>query len=106
MRVTRRSEALGVLLISALALVLATAAGANDAPDSDEIQSRPTRVNLSSLKRPTSKRRWIPAHLHLEGKAGLEYRRSLTVRDRDFVWAIQGPMVASGTYGLGFELRF
>jgi hypothetical protein len=100
MRVTRRSEALGALLIGALALSLAIA------PGSDELRSRPTRVNLSSLKRPTSKRRWIPAHLHLQKKAGIEYRRSLTVGHREFVWAVQGPVVTKGTYGLGFELRF
>jgi len=106
MRVTRRSEALVALLIGALTLSLATAAKANDAPGSDELPSQLTRENLSSLKQPTSKRRWIPAHLHIEKKVGVEYRRSLTVAHRDFVWAIRGPVVASGAYGLGFELRF
>ncbi len=106
MRVTRRSEALGALLIGALALSLATAAEANDALGGVELRSRHTREILSSLERPTSKRRWIPAHLHLEKRAGVEYRRSLTVGHRDFVWAVQGPVVAGDAYGLGFELRF
>ena len=106
MRVTRRSEALAALLIGALALSLATAAGANDTAGSDELRSRQTREILSSLKRPTSTRSWIPANLHLEKKVGVEYRRSLTVGHRDFVWAVRGPVVASGAYGVGFELRF
>jgi hypothetical protein len=106
MPMTRRSEALGALLIGALALSLTTAAEANDAPDGKELRSRHTREILSSLERPTSRRRWIPAHLHLEKRVGVEYRRSLTVGRRDFVWAVQGPVVAGDAYGLGFELRF
>jgi hypothetical protein len=106
MPVTRRSEALGSLLIGALALTLATASEANDAPGGTELRSRHTREILSSLERPTSKRRWIPTDLHLEKRAGVEYRRSLTMGHHDFVWAIQGPVVAGDAYGLGFELRF
>ncbi len=106
MRATRRSGVLGALLVGALALSLATAAEANNAPGGVELRSRHTREILSSLERPTSRRRWIPAHLHLEKRTGVEYRRSLTVGHRDFVWAIQGPVVAGDAYGLGFELRF
>ena len=106
MRATRRSEALSALLIGAVALSLAAAAEANDAHDGKGVRSRHTREILSSRERPTSRRRWIPAHLHLEKRAGVEYRRSLTVGHRDFVWAVQGPVVAGDAYGLGFELRF
>ena len=106
MRATWRSEALGALLVGALALSLTTAAEANDALGGVELQSRHTREILSSFEQPTSRRRWIPAHLHLEKRAGVEYRRSLTVGHRDFVWAVQGPVVAGDAYGLGFELRF
>ncbi len=106
MRATRRSGVLGALLVGALALSLTTAAEANDALGGVELRSRHTREILSALERPTSRRRWIPAHLHLEKRAGVEYRRSLTVGHRDFVWAVQGPMVAGDAYGLGFELRF
>jgi hypothetical protein len=106
MPVTRRSEALGALLIGALALPLATVAEANDALGGKELRSLQKREILSSLDRPTSKRRWSPADLHIEKSVGVEYRRSLTVGHRDFVWAVRGPVVAGDAYGLGFELRF
>jgi hypothetical protein len=106
MPVTRRSEALVALLIGAVALTLATAAEANDALGGKELRSLQKREILSSLERPTSKRRWIPAHFHVEKKTGFEYRRSLTVGRRNLVWSVRGPVVAGEAYGLGFKLRF
>ena len=106
MPATRRFESLVALLIGALALALATVAEANDALGGDGLRPRQKREILSSLDRPASKRRWIPADLHLEKRAGVEYRRSVTMGHRDFVWAVQGPVVAGDAYGLGFELRF
>ena len=103
---TRRSAALGTLLIGALALSLTSAAEANDVLGGKELGPQHTRETPSSLEPPTSRRRWIPANLHIEKRAGVEYRRSLTVGHRDVIWAVQGPVVAGDAYGLGFELRF
>jgi hypothetical protein len=102
----QRSTARSALLIGALALVLGDAAAANEADRAAALETRKAREILSGTERSNSKRRWIPDHFQLDERAGLAYRRSLSLGTRRIDWAVQGPVVAGEAYGLGFELRF
>ena len=39
-------------------------------------------------------------------KKGLEYRRALTMGEREMIFSVHGPMIDKRTFGLGFQIRF
>jgi len=55
----------------------------------------------------SSGKRWLESQTQTDERSGFEYTRSLGLsRGREFVFSIQGPLIADEAPGLAFELRF
>ncbi len=106
MRRARRSQALGALLTVALVLALGSTARADDAKEEEEPRTQRAREIIAEVEKSDSEASWVRTHIRIRKKRGIEYRRPLTMGQRDLVFSVYGPLIKKKRLGLGFELRF
>ncbi len=96
--------------VAAALTLTALPAAAQDAPLVEESRNQRARHILERLDEAgvrdvrESESNWR-SNFALQ-KKGLEYRRALTVGERNMIFSVRGPMTKKKTFGLSFQIRF
>ena len=106
MRSAKRSHAWKAALICALAVAPGALAHAENSPAPEKTRVQRAGALLTAAFTNASQGNVFGVPLHIDKRAGIQYRRDMTIRNHDVVLAVRGPVVANRGFGLGIELRF
>ena len=95
------------IVATAVGLLLPTPGLADRDSDDAPPRRQRSREILLHIEKPSERDlHQVQSEFRIHKRRGLEYRRGVTVGERDLVLSLQGPAMPRRRLGLAFEVRF